>query len=1038
MLDAEFRQLLLADDVDGLFDEYPLYALNSPGMPLPGPDFIAASQSLGDPEPAYTKGRVSERSITNPGKYLKYLYWRALYDSQFALTVSHKGQQHVVDFVVGHPWGQEASGPVALSEHYPKVMVIGKQPSVNAISWPTGRRNFVGPISEPLYKAVGEAGIPESEASEWYMTNVVRHVSPRASSGALPAAWVKNCEIILQQELRLTRPDYILCLGSEASKCLLGRGYGVEAMKGRVMDYEFPTHELGATPEHHTARVMTAVHPAAVHHTPERYDELLGTIRQFYSLAHGQPIGFAEDDIEHHVVYKERELARLVDEALADPSGDVIAVDAEWHGDYPWEPNSYLRTVQWSHRSKFAVCVVLNHAGGESAFVPSIDAAARQLSRLFARPGVKVGGHFFRSDLPWLRHKLGLDLREQYADGFDTSLMCHALHETTRFKLEEQAVRRTGCPRYDTELEQWKTDYCKQNGITAKDMEGYGECPAEVLHPYANYDADVTRRLYSVFDEELNSDEFGNDCRDAYATSHKASLAFLEMEQSGLLVDMERAEHLIRLFSEAKSREVESLRAELGWAEFNPASSHHCRAVLFGDRHAFKMLPDGTQQLMRPDGVVTLNLQPITSTGARPQSWDDICTRNEEHLHTPSTNRETLGILGQQHPIAAQIRDIRFLDQVLKTTLRHSVVDEQGLPELDDDGDKIYKQGLLSHVSSDGRIHTHLMQILETGRASSARPNLQNISKRREDDYRRIIGERYEYPIRSIFAASPGHLLVEADYTGAELAAIMWLADDPTGIEHVRRNMLPEVHDDHYDIHSQAAVRAFRLDCLPTKSGLKDAGVSGMRVAAKNVNFGIPYGRGAAAIARQCREEGVDIVESEAQLLINNYFETYPGVEGFLSKCRERATDQRWLRNAFGRYRRFYEISPDLRSKVGEAERQAQNFPIQSLVADAMSLALHNLYEYRKHHDVDYRIVLQIHDAVLLEVPYRHMQEVCEVVLPKCMTEDVPVYPNDIDGTLWQEGQPGPYYLSTDVDVCRYWGQTLSPAEVAQFIEEEE
>ena len=204
------------------------------------------------------------------------------------------------------------------------------------------------------------------------------------------------------------------------------------------------------------------------------------------------------------------------------------------------------------------------------------------------------------------------------------------------------------------------------------------------------------------------------------------------------------------------------------------------------------------------------------------------------------------------------------------------------------------------------------------------------------------------------------------------------------------------------------------------------------------MNFGIPYGRGAAAIARQCREEGVDVGEREAQLLINNYFETYPGVEGFLESCRNRVTDSRWLRNAFGRFRRFYEIASDARSLLGEAERQAQNFPIQSLVADAVSLALHNLYEYRKHHDVDYRIVLQIHDAVLLEVPYRHVQEVRDVVLPKCMTDDVPVYPNGIDGTLWREGQPGPYYLSTDVDVCRYWGQILSPAEVAQFIAEDE
>ena len=1038
MSDGDFRRLLQAEDVDGLFKAYPFHPLDSPGMPLPGPDFVAEAQRLGDPAPVYTRGKVSERSLTNPGKYLKYLYWRALYDSSFALTVTHKGQKSVAEFIAGHPWGDQPSGPVTYDEGYPRVMVLGKQAGSDEVNWAMGRRNFVGPTYDCLYRAVIEAGVSDEEGSNWYLTNLVRHKNVSPGGGMLPVAWVKNCEILLHQELRLMRPDYILCFGSEPSKYLLGRGYGVEAMKGRVLDYSFATHHLGEDPQYHVAKVMTAPHPGVIARDPERYDEFVSVIRQFHGLTHGQPIDSAEADVEHHVVYKERELTRLVDQALAESNNNVIAVDAEWHGDNPWEPGSYLRTIQWSHKPKFAVCVVLSHAGGGSAFVPSQAGMVAQLRRLFDRPGVKVGGHFFRSDIPWIQHKLGIDLREHYAAGFDTSLMCHAVTETARFKLEEQAVRHTGCPRYDTDLEQWKVDYCKQNGMTAKDMEGYGECPSEILHPYANYDADVTRRLYDVYDAKLDSDEFGNSCRAAYETSHKASLAFLEMEQSGLFVDMDRAEHLIELFSEVRAREVEALRVELNWEDFNPASSHHCRAVLFGDRYASKAMPDGTQQAIRPEGALTLNLRPITSTGQRPQDWDSIRTRNEEHLYSPSTNRETLGILGQQHPLAARIRDVRFLDQVLKTTLRHATRDSDGLPVLDEDGNKVYDRGLLSNVSSDGHIHTHLMQILETGRASSARPNLQNISKRREDDYRRIIGERYEYPIRSIFAARPGHLFVEADYTGAELAAIMWLANDPNGIEHVRKNMLPEDHEDHYDIHSQAAVRAFRLDCPPTKRGLKDAGVSGMRVAAKNVNFGIPYGRGAAAIARQCREEGVDVGEREAQLLINNYFETYPGVEGFLESCRNRVTDSRWLRNAFGRFRRFYEIASDARSLLGEAERQAQNFPIQSLVADAVSLALHNLYEYRKHHDVDYRIVLQIHDAVLLEVPYRHVQEVRDVVLPKCMTDDVPVYPNGIDGTLWREGQPGPYYLSTDVDVCRYWGQILSPAEVAQFIEEDE
>jgi DNA polymerase-1 len=200
-----------------------------------------------------------------------------------------------------------------------------------------------------------------------------------------------------------------------------------------------------------------------------------------------------------------------------------------------------------------------------------------------------------------------------------------------------------------------------------------------------------------------------------------------------------------------------------------------------------------------------------------------------------------------------------------------------------------------------------------------------------------------------------------------------------------------------------------------------------MRVAAKNVNFGIPYGRGPAALARQCREEGVELTEFEAQKLIDNYFETYPSTKFFLSDCRARVVDPGWMRNAFGRYRRF--PATNERSVLGELERQAQNFPIQSLVADAMSCAIYQLYKHRESCDVDYKIVLQIHDAVLLEVPIEHLDYVCNVSLPYCMTEMVPIVPTDLDGTPLVVDEP--YYLACDRDISVHWGANLT-AEQAQ------
>jgi DNA polymerase-1 len=360
------------------------------------------------------------------------------------------------------------------------------------------------------------------------------------------------------------------------------------------------------------------------------------------------------------------------------------------------------------------------------------------------------------------------------------------------------------------------------------------------------------------------------------------------------------------------------------------------------------------------------------------------------------------------------------LGQVLKTVLRPK-------DEIEEGGESKYSTGLLSYVEGDGRICTNLMQTMETGRFSSSRPNLQNISKRREDDYKRILGDSYLYPIRTIFTAKPGHVFVEADYTGAELAGIMWMAQDAAGIEHVRRNMLPEDHEDYFDMHSQAAVSAFNLKCEPTKRGLKDAGVPGLRVAAKNVKFGIPYGRGAAAIARQCREEGVDLTEDEAQVLVDDYFDTYPETRAFLAQCRARVHEPSWVCSAFGRYRRFPQTSE--KSVIAEQERQAQNFPIQSLVADAMNLAIANLYNYREQHpSVQYDIVLQIHDAVLLEIPVEHIAEVCDTVLPYCMSEMVPVVPADLSGEPLRaaDGSLLTYQLASDRDISVNWGISLT------------
>ena len=118
---------------------------------------------------------------------------------------------------------------------------------------------------------------------------------------------------------------------------------------------------------------------------------------------------------------------------------------------------------------------------------------------------------------------------------------------------------------------------------------------------------------------------------------------------------------------------------------------------------------------------------------------------------------------------------------------------------------------------------------------------------------------------------------------------------------------------------------------------------------------------------------------------------------------------------------------------VADQERQAQNFPIQSLVADAMSLAIANLYEYReKNPRVVYDIVLQIHDAVLLEVPVEWVEVVCDEVLPYCMTELIPVIPSDLSGVALSSGQQE-YRLVGDRDISVNWGISLTAEDAREL-----
>lgn len=1121
---AAATPLLFKDLLDGrpgdLGESYPFLPPGVDGIPGPGPDFDRTAAALA-------------RDGFDADFHRNWLYYNALYNDAFTLPIQYKATLIPCQFTLGGLWGGMADGP-----RRSDVMVIGKMPGSEETK---NRCNLIGPAGLELQRALDRCGV--RDWGHWYVSNLVRHEHPDPrSGGAVESKWIKNCLPLLQAELRLVRPKVILLLGSEAITHVLGRGNNLTNTQGRSLELTFPITEPDGSVTAHTATVLTSVHPAYVLRRPEKTDALVESVNRFATVVNGGRVGDPEADIDHRSIRTIADLRKCRDEVLSRPEYNCLAVDAEWHGEYPHEPGAYIRTIQFSWWAKRAASVVLHDTEGRYCFDAPIEDVAAELNLILKpSPGRKtrVIGHFLNADMPWLI-SIGVDLtldfcapfddpepngvdrlfgwqKTETEGGFDTILACHSVTETSEFKLETIGCRHTTCPRYDVHLQAWKKQFCKDNNLDAEELEGYGPCPDEVLvgrptgrsvdwgeavdDSYGCYDADVTRRLFDVYNGTpekvglLDNDANGQVCRISFWRSMWSCPAFGEMHRVGLGVDMENADFMVDHYRTAYRGLLAKLRLDAKWPDFNPNSAFHCRELLFGEFYNGKFDRTTWASLsVRPEGAAALYLRPYKSTGKRPKLWTDIERKGEEALHTASCDKEVLQVMADAHPLVTLLRDVKVIGQVGKYVLRPraevkvkeevEVLDEEtgevGVEERERMEEGEYERGMLSYVHIDQSIRSRFSQTKETGRASSWGPPLQNLGSAAEDKYKAVFKRyadqlhlSYAYPLRSIIRSRrkphpvTGEMcdwvLVDADWTGAELAIMAWQSGDKSMIEHVRRANLKESDPLYYDIHSNVACNTFQLlvpdmridsaddarklkvpvgswvpdllkldvgQPLPaTKRALALIGRGGLRTAAKAVVFGYAYGQQAEATYRKARQEGVDDISlSQAQALIDGLVAMYPALPPYFEECRNRSRDPGFLVSCFHRMRRFA-FSTD-RQTISEQERQAMNFVIQSSVADAMNMAMGHMYWYRFEQPdptLWYDIALQVHDAVMLECPTTSLDWVVNDVIPTCMGSRVPVYPTGLDGTP-REG--GPYHLQVPPpDVYEKWKISLTLAD---------
>jgi DNA polymerase-1 len=321
-----------------------------------------------------------------------------------------------------------------------------------------------------------------------------------------------------------------------------------------------------------------------------------------------------------------------------------------------------------------------------------------------------------------------------------------------------------------------------------------------------------------------------------------------------------------------------------------------------------------------------------------------------------STSAEILEVLQDKYPIVADVLDYRQYTK-LKST---------------------YVDGLLQVISEDGCIHSTFWQtVTATGRISSTEPNLQNIP------IKLALGQQ----IRKVFKPrTPEGIFIDADYSQIELRVLAAIAEDKTFIKAFNENI---------DIHTLTASQVFKVPFEKVTSL--------QRLHAKAINFGIVYGIGAYSLA-----DDMKVSVKEAQRYIEDYFEKYKEVKNYLDKTIAKATEVGYVETLWHRRREIPELQAKQFNMREFGKRVAMNTPIQGSAADIIKIAMIKVYQALKAQNLKSKLILTVHDEILVEGPNDEREKVMALVKEKMEHAVELIVPLEVEvssGKNWMEAK---------------------------------
>ncbi|WAB25010.1 DNA polymerase family A [Lysinibacillus phage vB_LfM_LysYB1] len=792
------------------------------------------------------------------------------------------------------------------------------------------RKWMVGKAGNLFKNVLEQVGI---NLEDCYFTGAVKCPTPDDGKGQRQPLKdeIENCSPYLDAEIEVIDPEIIVPLGNVALKKVYGktgitkfRGKAVEDKNGRI--------------------VFPILHPDIIFRQPKHAENFAKDIQNLAILLDSGK-GFLErSDVDYRYLetYEEieEEVNRLEEEA------EWLVFDLETTSLNPFLPNQKIVCISLTDKHHYGVTIPLEH----KEFVwPGIilDKIKGLLKRLLEHnKRIKKVAHNGKFDMKWLLAKYGIDV-SNFA--FDPMLAHYVAvtEERGGHGLKELAWEHTDMGGYDNALDEYKAT------LPEAIRHNYDNIPWKILREYAAADVDCTMRLIPVFKPMIEANPKWKEAYDKLFIL--GSYALRDIEMNGIKLSEERLaefdtvfperikeiEDKLRQYPEVIQIEREKLKMfETRQLEMKKPKAERDPEILKWNKYKNFKFNFGSVVQLRELLFERLGL---TTPFLTDKGDEKRRKRQEITIDEMSTGSETLEYLEDKHPIASLLSEWRKLDKLYGT----------------------YIAPANTWIGEDGLVHpTFNLTGTVTTRLSSEAPNAQNFPRKSNDPF----AFNYKYGVKKLFVSRFGDdgVIMQFDYSQLELRVAAMFSNDP---------QLLQAYRDGKDLHIYAAAK---VRGIPEEDVTDD-----MRTAAKAVNFGLLYGKGARSLA-----EDMKMTLEEAQDFIDKYFEEFKGVKKWLDDTRKKLKQEKHVETLTGLWRRLPGVDSNDRGVQADAQRQGVNSPIQGSGANMTMMSIILINDEFKKQNLKSKIAITVHDSIVADT---HITEIKQVyTIMKGIMENLP------------------------------------------------